>query len=303
MRSKALIPDPAVITIERIVPDDSDIVLVARTRRCTVPCPLCGQPATRVHSGYTRSLRDLPWQGFIVRMELHTRRWFSDTPCCPRCIFTERFPTVAAPFGQRTARLSIVVLIFGFALGGAPGARVLVDLGILISSATLLRAVMATALSDASVPHCFRRGRLVPTQRAHLRDGPHRHGTASSPRSPAGARCRTARSVAGRSSRRRNHLPGSRRRVRGRRAARRTERCPGADRWHLPKNFGSWNGCCRGITRHSRRRRGRPRCQRSHRLRRTFHRTRVAPSRCSNPGETVTSCGSVSPPLLPRTRA
>jgi transposase len=50
MRAKTLVPDPSVITIERIVPDDSDILLVARMRRCTVPCPVCGQPATRVHS-------------------------------------------------------------------------------------------------------------------------------------------------------------------------------------------------------------------------------------------------------------
>ncbi len=89
MRAKTLVPDPRVITIERIVPDAADILLVARTRRCTVPCPVCEQPATRVHSWYIRSLRDLPWQGLAVRMELHTRRWFCDNPCCPRRIFTE----------------------------------------------------------------------------------------------------------------------------------------------------------------------------------------------------------------------
>ncbi len=170
MRAKTLVPDPRVITIERIVPDDADILLVARTRRCTVPCPVCGQPATRVHSWYTRSLRDLPWQGLAVRMELHTRRWFCDTPCCPRRIFTERLPTVAAPFSQRTTRLSTIVLIFGVAVGGAPGARLLAELGIPISGVTLLRAVMATSLPDASAPQvlgvddwCRRKGRTYGT--------------------------------------------------------------------------------------------------------------------------------------------
>src|SRR6478672_3999971 len=118
MGAKTLIPDPAVITIERIVPTNDEIVLVARTRRCAVPCPVCGQSTTRVHSWYTRSLRDLPWQGLAVRMELHTRRWFCATPCCPRRIFTERVPTVAAPFSQRTTRLATIVLIFGVAVGG-----------------------------------------------------------------------------------------------------------------------------------------------------------------------------------------
>jgi transposase len=170
MRAKTLIPDPAVIAVEGIVPTDTAIVLVARTRRCTVPCPVCGKLATRVHSWYTRSLRDLPWQGLAVRMDLRTRRWFCDTPCCPRRIFTERLPTVAAPFSQRTTRLATIVLIFGVAVGGAPGARLLVALGIPISGVTLLRAVMATALPDAGVPHvlgvddwCRRKGRTYGT--------------------------------------------------------------------------------------------------------------------------------------------
>ncbi len=132
--------------------DDTDIVLVARTRRCIVPCPVCGQPATRVHSWYIRSLRDLPWQGLAVRMDLHIRRWFCDNSSCPRRIFTERLPTVAAPSSQRTTRLSTIVLIFGVAVGGAPGARLLAELGIPISGVTLLRAVMATALPGSGAP-------------------------------------------------------------------------------------------------------------------------------------------------------
>jgi len=170
MHSKTLIPDPTVITVEQIMHDDTDIVLVARTRRCIVPCPVCGQPATRVHSWYIRSLRDLPWQGLAVRMDLHTRRWFCDNSSCPRRIFTERLPTVAAPFSQRTTRLSTIVLIFGVAVGGAPGARLLAELGIPISGVTLLRAVMATALPDSGAPQvlgvddwCRRKGRTYGT--------------------------------------------------------------------------------------------------------------------------------------------
>jgi len=170
MHSKTLITDPTVITVEQIMHDDTDIVLVARTRRCIVPCPVCGQPATRVHSWYIRSLRDLPWQGLAVRMDLHTRRWFCDNSSCPRRIFTERLPTVAVPFSQRTTRLSTIVLIFGVAVGGAPGARLLAALGIPISGVTLLRAVMATALPDSGAPQvlgvddwCRRKGRTYGT--------------------------------------------------------------------------------------------------------------------------------------------
>jgi len=62
-------------------------------------------------------------------------------------------PTVAAPFGQRTTRLATIVVIFGVAVGGAPGARLLAALGIPISGVTLLRAVMATSLPDSGAPH------------------------------------------------------------------------------------------------------------------------------------------------------
>jgi hypothetical protein len=103
-------------------------------------------------------------------MELHTRRWFCDNPCCPRRIFTERLPTVAAPFSQRTTRLATIVLIFGVAVGGAPGARLLAELGIPINGVTLLRAVMATTLPDSGAPHvlgvddwCRRKGRTYGT--------------------------------------------------------------------------------------------------------------------------------------------
>jgi transposase len=103
-------------------------------------------------------------------MELHTRRWFCDNPRCRRRIFTERLPTVAAPFSQRTTRLATIVLIFGVAVGGAPGARLLTALGIPISGVTLLRAVMGTTVPDASAPHvlgvddwCRRKGRTYGT--------------------------------------------------------------------------------------------------------------------------------------------
>ncbi len=170
MCAKTLVPDPSVITIERIVPDDTEIVLVSRTRRYTAPCPVYGESARRIHSWYICSLRDLPWQGLTVRMELHTRRWFCDNSSCPRRIFTERLPTVAVPFSQRTTRLATIVLIFGVALGGAPGARLLAELGIPINGVTLLRAVMGTTLPGSGAPHvlgvddwCRRKGRTYET--------------------------------------------------------------------------------------------------------------------------------------------
>ncbi len=152
MGTASLVPDPAVATLEEIAAADGAVTIVVRACRRQVDCPVCAQPATRVHSWYTRQLADLPWQGLRVGIRLHTRRWCCDNPQCPRRIFTERLPTVAATQAQRTARLATIVLVFGVAVGGLPGARLLDTLGIAISGDTLRRVVRAVALPDPDTP-------------------------------------------------------------------------------------------------------------------------------------------------------
>jgi len=152
MRNATLVPDPAVVTLEEIVADDGGVTLVARARRAHARCPLCDQVATRVHSWYTRRLADVPWQGLAVRLRLRTRRWSCDNPACARRIFAERLPTVALPHAQRTRRLATIVLVFGVAVGGAPGARLLAELGIAVSGDTLRRAVAGATLPALETP-------------------------------------------------------------------------------------------------------------------------------------------------------
>jgi transposase len=152
MRTASLVPDPAIVTLEEIVAADAGVTLVLRTRRPTARCPVCDHPAARAHSWYTRRLADVPWQGLAVCLRLRTRRWFCDNPRCERRIFTERLPTVALPHAQRTQRLATIVLVFGVAVGGAPGARLLGELGITVSGDTLRRSVCAAALPEVATP-------------------------------------------------------------------------------------------------------------------------------------------------------
>jgi hypothetical protein len=56
--------------------------------------------------------------GWAVRLELHTRRFFCQNNECPRRIFTERLPTVVAPYARRTMRLTEVFTLIGFCAGG-----------------------------------------------------------------------------------------------------------------------------------------------------------------------------------------
>ena len=56
--------------------------------------------------GEAPTLADLPWAAYRVRLQLRVRKWFCRNPCCGRRIFTERLPTVAAPWARRTLRLA-----------------------------------------------------------------------------------------------------------------------------------------------------------------------------------------------------
>jgi len=87
-----------------------------------------------------------------VRVQLRVRTFFCDHPTCPRQIFTERLPTVAAPWARRTTRLSQLLSAFGVALGGEAGARLVARVRLHISPTTLLRLIRAAPGPDASAP-------------------------------------------------------------------------------------------------------------------------------------------------------
>lgn len=77
----------------------AQITLLVRSTQARVPCPLCTTLAQRIHSHYERTLAALPWAEYRVHLQLRVRKWFCRHRQCPRRIFTERLPTVAAPYG------------------------------------------------------------------------------------------------------------------------------------------------------------------------------------------------------------
>jgi transposase len=164
------LPDPRTLLCAQVAIVPELIEIRVRCTSAWAACPICGRPSRRIHSRYTRTLADLPWHGTPVRIELLARRFFCDTPACPRRVFAERLPEVAATHARKTARLTDALCAIGFALGGEAGSRLAHRLGMPTSGDTLLRAIRRAPGPSASKPHilgvddwAWRRGRSYGT--------------------------------------------------------------------------------------------------------------------------------------------
>jgi transposase len=106
-------------------------------------CPLCGAPAERLHSRYTRHIADLPCAGQRVHLRVEVRKYFCEVSACVRKIFAERLTPFVQPRARVTQRLYQLVQIIGLATGGRLGVRVTQRQGIQTSRRTILRRIMA----------------------------------------------------------------------------------------------------------------------------------------------------------------
>jgi transposase len=147
-----LLPSSEPLWIESIDAQEPGLMLTLAVTDPQAVCPDCLQPTLRVHGRYWRTLADLPWAATPVQLRLHVRRFWCETPRCARKTFTERLPELAPHYARTTARLSHLQTDIGLALGGAAGARRLVNQGLPGSRNTLLRRVRRFSLPDAPAP-------------------------------------------------------------------------------------------------------------------------------------------------------
>ncbi len=149
-----LLPDATLLHLEACEIDDTtaQITLAVQSTRPSAPCPLCATPARRIHSDYERTLADLPWATYRVRLQLRVRKWFCGNRRCHRRIFTERLPTIAAPWARRTLRLAQRLVALGVALGGKAGVRLGHAWDVRVSRNTLLRLLRQQPEPEAPTP-------------------------------------------------------------------------------------------------------------------------------------------------------
>jgi transposase len=149
-----LLPDATTLRFEAGAVNDpmAQITLRVRSTQTSAPCPLCATPARRIHSDYERTLADLPWAQYRVYLQLRVRKWFCRNRACRRRIFTERLPTVAAPWARRTLRLAHRLGALGVALGGTAGGQLGHQWDLVVSRHTLLRLLRKLPLPALPTP-------------------------------------------------------------------------------------------------------------------------------------------------------
>jgi transposase len=144
-----LLPDPASLEVESIAADEEHLVIVLNliANQPAAACPLCNQVTEHVHSQYQRTLADLPWADWGVKLQVRVRRFFCHTEGCPRWIFTERLPNVAAPWARRTVRLAELQRAIGLAVGASMGTRLTEKLNMPASIDVVLCLVRQTEVA------------------------------------------------------------------------------------------------------------------------------------------------------------
>jgi transposase len=147
-----LLPPAAHVQFKTLIIDEPRLILVAAMMAPKAPCPDCHHLASRVHSGYQRTLTDLPWTTAPMQLRLHIRRFLCTTCTCSRQTFSERLPTIAPLYARTTTRLAGRQAATGLSLGGAAGARYLARHGARVSRRTLLRRVRRLAAPEGPAP-------------------------------------------------------------------------------------------------------------------------------------------------------
>ena len=152
MLEHILLPDAHCLYLHSVQIDEDSVVFETLSQQEIVPCPCCGSPSGRAHSGYQRKPADVPLSGTPVRLALSVRRFFCENPDCDRSIFTERLPSVVAPYARKTQRLVNQQTQLAYVLGGEAGAFILMLMGMPTSADTLLNLIRNAPEPELKTP-------------------------------------------------------------------------------------------------------------------------------------------------------
>jgi transposase len=155
------------MSLDRLEVDAEAMTIETHVEASQAACPVCQRLSQRVHSHYTRTLRDVPCGTKSLRLVVQVRRFFCAKQDCPRKIFAERLPALTEVKARMTRRFQRGLAEVGFALGGRAGAQLGAVLGWRQSRSTILRTLRrlpepkrATPLMLGVNDWAFRRGSM-----------------------------------------------------------------------------------------------------------------------------------------------
>ena len=137
---------------EEIDRDNYHLTLNVSSTQTLVQCPICANPTTRIHSRYERTLLDLPCANYSLTLVMQVCKFFCDNTECIRRVVTERIPEVSKPWARKTERLGQRLQKIGLALGGAAGALLCHQIGIVACGSTLLNHLKKLSLPEFTIP-------------------------------------------------------------------------------------------------------------------------------------------------------
>jgi transposase len=127
------------------------IVTVSSTQTVAC-CPLCQSLTGRIHSRYERILKDLPLAQFGLTIVLQVGKFFCLNEACRRRIFTERLPTIVAPWARRTRRYAEQLTAIALSLGGSAAVRLGQHLNTEASRNTFLHLIDRLSFPETDTP-------------------------------------------------------------------------------------------------------------------------------------------------------
>jgi transposase len=140
-----LLPHLKSVVIEAVSDYAGGVIVQVRPRGGEAACSRCGTTSGRVHSRYSRLLRDVSIAGREVLLRARVRRFFCDNAGCTARTFAEQLEQLTAPRSRHTAPLRQARTAIALGLAGRAGARLAGRLGMPTSRHTLIRLLRGLA--------------------------------------------------------------------------------------------------------------------------------------------------------------
>jgi transposase len=143
---------PKGLKLMRLTVLSDQVLLFTRTTQPHADCPGCHTTSHQLHSYYRRTLQDLSWGKWAVRLYVQVKRLVCANPACFKQTFAESLGQAVQRYARRTARCDQTLQKLAFELGGEGGKRVAKQIQIKVSGDTLLRLIRATPLPQRPTP-------------------------------------------------------------------------------------------------------------------------------------------------------